>query len=264
MSDISIKFSELKKQSRKALIIFIEAGDPNLAATEKLVYEIEKSGADIIELGIPFSDSIADGPTIQEAANRALVKNVSADDIFSLVSKIRKKSDVPIALMTSFNIVFKYGISKFIEKASRSKVDGLIVPDLPVEESQELVKSAKNKGIDVIFLVAPNSSNDRIKKISDASSGFIYLMSLTGITGARERLAAGIKETVSKIKKYSDKPVAVGFGISKPSQVKEISQVAVGVIVGSAIVDIVAKNVKSKSLVKKVGTFVKSLSKALI
>ncbi|MFC1559813.1 tryptophan synthase subunit alpha [Candidatus Margulisiibacteriota bacterium] len=263
MSDISKKFAQLKKEGNKALVIFIEAGDPSLAVTEKLVYEIEKSGADIIELGIPFSDSIADGPTIQAAANRALAKNTSAKDILALVSKMRKRSSVPIVLMTSFNIVFKYGVSKFVEDAARSKVSGFIVPDLPPEEAGELTKLAKQKGIDVIFLVAPNTPNDRIKKIADASSGFIYLISITGITGARESVSSGVAGAVSRIRKATDKPIAVGFGISKASQVRDISKVSDGVIVGSAVVNIIAKNGKSKTLPKKVGAFVKSLKKGL-
>jgi len=261
VSNIANKFKQLKKDNKKALIAFIEAGDPSISATEKIVHEIERSGADIIELGMPFSDSIADGPTIQEAANRAIASETNAEKIFSLVGKIRKRSQIPIVLMTSYNILYKFGISKFVNSAAKSKVDGFIVPDLPPEEADDLLKLTKSKGIDVIFLVAPNSPESRIKMIADASSGFIYLISLTGITGVRTGVASGVKDSVAKIRKHTNKPIAVGFGISKPAQVKEISKIADGVIVGSAIVNVIKA---SKGNAKKTGAFVKSLKKGLV
>jgi len=261
MSNITKKFNELKKANKKALIIFIQAGDPSIPVTEKLVYEIERAGADLIEIGIPFSDSIADGPTIQQSANRALARDVSAKDVLSLVAKIRRRSSMPILLMTSYNIIFNYGINDFVKAASSAKVDGVILPDLPPEEASELTELAKKKGLDVVFLVAPNTPEERVKKIADASSGFIYLLSLTGITGAREKLPEGIKESATRIRKYTDKPIAIGFGISNASQVRQMSEIADGVIVGSAVVDIIIRNYKNKQLVRKVGAFVKSLKK---
>jgi len=248
MSNLSKAFKQ-----NKALIAFIMAGDPSLSATEKLVLELEKSGADIIEIGIPFSDSIADGPVIVEAAGRAIKKGVSAADVLRLVKKIRKSSNIPIVLMTSYNIVFSYGTGKFMADCSRAGVDGLILPDLPIEKEMDL----KGKGVDHIFLVAPNTSNDRIKKISKLSKGFIYLVSLTGTTGIRKELSSSVKENVKKIRKYSKTPIAVGFGISNPEQAREASKYADGVIVGSAIVKMVHEKIS------KVPMFVKGLKRAI-
>ena len=228
------------------------AGDPSLARTEKLVYEIEKAGADIIELGIPFSDSIADGPTIQEAALRALKNNVSAADAIKLVKKIRKNSSIPLIFMTSYNIVFSYGADKFAKDAAAAGADGLILPDLPIEEAE----SMKKHGMDVILLVAPNSSEERIKLAAKNSSGFIYLISLTGTTGARASMDLDIKGVISSIRRTSKTPIAIGFGISNPAQAAAAAKLADGVIVGSAIIDVISKKGKA-------GKFIKSLKKAI-
>ncbi|MEE8637710.1 MAG: tryptophan synthase subunit alpha [Candidatus Margulisiibacteriota bacterium] len=250
MSRLSETFSK-----RKALITFITAGDPSLSVTEKLIYDLEKSGSDVIELGIPFSDPLADGPVIQASHLRALKKNVSLSDVFKLVSRVRKKTNIPICFMLSYNLILKYGLENFYEQAGRVGVDGVIVPDLPPEESK--VQSPKPP-VDTIFLVAPTSTDKRIKLIAEKASGFIYLISSTGITGKREKLAEDLKNLVSRIRRYSKLPVAVGFGISKPSQASEVAKIADGVIVGSAIVDLIAKK-KFKSVSK----FVSSLRKAI-
>ncbi len=248
MTRISDKF-----KNKKALIVFIMAGDPSLAKTEKLVYEIEKAGADIIELGIPFSDSIADGPTIQEAAIRALKNNVSASDAIILVKKIRKKTAIPIIFMTSYNIVFSYGAEKFAKAAAAAGVDGLILPDLPVEEAENM----KKHGLDVILLVAPNSSEEHIKLAAKCSSGFIYMISLAGTTGARADIDLDIKGVISSIRKTSKTPIAIGFGISNRAQAATAAKIADGVIVGSAVIDVISRKHG------KVGKFVASLKKAL-
>ncbi|NQT30673.1 MAG: tryptophan synthase subunit alpha [Candidatus Saganbacteria bacterium] len=249
--------SNLKEafKKRKALITFITAGDPSLKATEKLIYDLEKSGADIVELGIPFSDPLADGPVIQASHIRALKNNVSLADVFKLVSKVRKKTQIPICFMLAYNLVFKYGIDKFYKEAERVGVNGVIIPDLPPDEFQI---SNIEYLISNIFLVAPTSTEDRIKLIAEKSSGFIYLIAATGITGKRDKLAADLKQLVSRIRKYSDLPVAVGFGISKPAQAAEVSKIADGVIVGSAIVDLIAKK-KTKAALK----FVSSLRRGI-
>ena len=218
-------------KKRKALITFITAGDPSLAATEKLIYQLEESGADIIELGIPFSDPLADGPVIQASHHRALKKGVSLADVFKLVAKVRKKTQVPICFMLSYNLVLKYGVGEFYKEAARVGVDGAIIPDLPPEESR----------VANIYLVAPTSTEKRIKLAARKSSGFIYLISVTGITGKRDKLAENLKPLIRKIRKYSKLPVAVGFGISKPAQAAAVAKIADGVIVGSAIVDLIAK-----------------------
>jgi len=262
MSKIEEKFRELRERNQKALITFITAGDPSLSVTEKLVYEMEKAGADIIELGVPFSDPLADGPTIQASHLRALEGEVSAKDVFRLITKIRKKSKIPIALLVSYNLLISYGVDRFLESASRSKVDGLIVPDLPPEEAIYLKGIAKAEGIDTVFLVAPTSTEKRIKDVSEASTGFIYLVSLTGITGARKEISTEVKDLAEKLRAKTDKPIAVGFGISKPEHVKEICKIADGAIVGSAIIKVIENNLKKKTLVKTVGDFVKKLKSA--
>jgi len=259
MNRIEKKFIELKRQKRKAFIAYIMAGDPSLKITFALVLELEKQNVDIIELGVPFSDPVADGPTIQKAGLRALKNKVNLKDILNLVSKLRKRSQVPIVLMSYYNILFRYGIEKFIKEAKRCGVDGIIVPDLIPEEAEDLIKMAKQKNISTIFLVSPISTLERVKKIIQASTGFIYYVSLTGVTGAREKLPKQIFEDVKRIKSLTDKPVCVGFGISRSEQIKAINRVADGVVVGSAIVEIIEKNIDKKDLVKRVGQFINKL-----
>ena len=248
MSRLSEAFSK-----GKALITYITAGDPSLAITEKLVSQLEKAGADIIELGIPFSDPLADGPVIQASHQRALKKHVALADIIKLVSKIRKRSNIPICFMLSYNLIVRYGDDKFYADCERVGVDGVIIPDLPPEESK--VQSQVSK-VDRIFLVAPTSTDDRIKLVAERSSGFIYLISVAGITGKRGDLPENLLELVDRVRKHSKLPVAVGFGISTPAQALAVSRIADGVIVGSAIVDLIAKG-------RKVGNFVSALKKAI-
>jgi len=240
-------------QGRKVLITFITAGDPSLAVTEKLIYQLEKAGADVIELGIPFSDPLADGPVIQASHLRALKNDVSLADVFKLVSKVRKKTQIPICFMLSYNLVLKYGVEKFYQQAEKVGVDGVIIPDLPPEEAQGL-----RSEVDTIFLVAPTSTDQRIKLIAEKSSGFIYLISVTGITGKRKELAEDLPSLVSRVKQYSNLPVAIGFGISKPAQARSAAKIADGVIVGSAIVDLIGKK-----KIKQVSKFVQLLRKAI-
>jgi tryptophan synthase alpha chain len=246
------RLSEIFKK-RKALITFITAGDPNLSTTEKLIYDLEKSGADIIELGIPFSDPLADGPVIQASHLRALKKDVSLSDIFKLVAKVRKKTQIPICFMLSYNLVLQHGVEKFYQDAEKVGVDGTIIPDLPPDESIDVGSS-----VNTIYLIAPTSTEERIKLAVDRSSGFIYLISVTGITGKREKLAEDLKGLISSVRKHSKLPIAVGFGISKPSQAADVAKIADGVIVGSAIVDLIAKR-----KLKAVSKFVSSLRRAI-
>lgn len=259
MSRIEKKFAELKKKGEKALIAYIMAGDPCLEETERLIIELEKGGADLIELGIPFSDPLADGPTIQKAAIRALKQDVSLKDVIDLVKKVRKVTQVPIIFMSYYNPVFKYGEDKFVADAVRSGVDGIIVPDLPPEEAVSLKGFASKKRLDTIFLLAPTSDEERIKKVGNISKGFIYYVSVTGVTGAREGISKDVRGMVKKIKSESRMPVAVGFGISRPEQAREVASLADGVIVGSAIVKIIEENIGKPAMVKKVRDFAKSL-----
>lgn len=259
MSRIEKKFKELAGRGEKALISYIMAGDPTIEVTERLIPELEKGGADLIELGIPFSDPLADGPTIQKAAVRALGKKVSLRDAIDLVKKVRKVSQIPLIFMSYYNPIFKYGEERFVREAVKAGVDGVIVPDLPPEEAEGIITLSRKNGLDTIFLLAPTSDEKRIKKVCRISTGFIYYVSLTGVTGAREGLSKDIGAMVKKIKSYTKTPVAVGFGVSKTEQAKEISYLADGVIVGSAIVKVIEDNIGKKKMPERVSAFAKSL-----
>lgn len=260
---IDAKFRKLKKAKKKAFIVFIMAGDPNIATTKRLVLEFDRIGVDIVELGVAFSDPLADGPIIQAAGQRALKKKINLQKILRLVKDIREKSQVPIALMTYYNPVFRFGEKKFLLEAKRSGVDGIIIPDMIPEEASNIIGIAKKINLANILFVAPTSRKERIKMVSRLSTGFIYYVSLAGVTGVRKSLASDLSAKVSQIKRFTKKPVCVGFGISNASHVKEISRVADGVVVGSAIVDKIQKNLKNKDLVKKVSQYVKQLKNPL-
>jgi len=256
MSKIELTFKNLKEKGRKALIPYIMAGDPDLDATKKYVIDLEKSGADIIELGVPFSDPLADGPTIQLAAERSLQKGTTLRKVLHLVKEIRKSSDIPIILMTYYNLVFKYGIKSFIENAVHSGVDGVIIPDLIPDEADEFIALSRTHGLDTIFLLAPTSTEQRIKIVSKATSGFLYYVSMTGITGSSLSMGSEMKRTLNAVKEASSKPVAVGFGISNPKEASEVAKMADGVIIGSAIVKLIAQG-------KNINSFVKNLRNAI-
>ncbi len=236
MSRISKRFRDILRKNGKAFIPYIMAGDPNIQRTKELVRILEDCGADIIELGVPFSDPLADGPTIQKAAQRALNEGVTLRSVIELVDVLRTGTQIPIVLMTYYNPVFKYGEGKFVSDASSAGADGIIAPDLPPDEAGELIRISKGHGFDTVFLLAPTSNEERIKKVSRASNGFIYYVSITGITGSKLSMEASIEAHVKKIREASGKPVAVGFGISSPEEAAAVSRFADGVIVGSAIV----------------------------
>ena len=236
MSRIDKKFKEVLGRKGKAFIPYIMAGDPNLERTRELVGILEECGADVIELGVPFSDPLADGPTIQKAAQRALGEGVTLGKVIEFVGSLRRSTQIPIVLMTYYNLIFRYGEERFVREAYTAGVDGIIVPDLPPEEAGPLLSFSKNTGFDVIFLIAPTSTGERIKKVARASRGFIYYVSITGITGSKLSVDASIGSHIEKIRQTSRKPVAVGFGIATPEEASEIAKIADGVIVGSAIV----------------------------
>ena len=263
MNRIEQKFLELKEQKRKAFIAFITAGDPDLKTTESLVLAFEKTGVDIIELGIPFSDPLADGPTIQASFYRALNRGASVKKILETVKRIRLKTPIPIAFMTSYNPIFHFGEEKFIKACAEVGVDGLIIPDLPPEEAGILRQLAKRFDISTIFFVAPTTQDGRIKSNTKASSGFVYYVSLTGVTGSQKAVARSVVQKINHIKRMTPKPVCAGFGISTPQQVKDISYAADGVIVGSAIVKTIEAHRGQKNLVGKVSNYVHSLVGAM-
>jgi tryptophan synthase alpha chain len=236
MSRIDKKFKEVLGRKGKAFIPYVMAGDPNLERTRELVGMLEECGADIIELGVPFSDPLADGPTIQKAAQRALGEGVTLKKVIEFVGSLRKSTQIPIVLMTYYNLILRYGEERFVRDASGAGVDGIIVPDLPPDEAGGLLSFSKKTGFDVIFLVAPTSTRERIRKVARTSSGFIYYVSITGITGSKLSVDSSIGSHIAKIRQTGRKPVAVGFGISTPQEAAEIARFADGVIVGSAIV----------------------------
>ena len=257
---IDDKFKFLRSEGRKAFIAYVTAGDPDLAATRALALGLEASGVDILELGIPFSDPIADGPTIQAASYRALAGKTTLKKIFAMVEDLRSVTDIPIIFMTYYNPVLRYGLKEFFVSCRKCGVDGVIVPDLPFEEAADLTALAKHYAVAAIFLVAPTSTPDRIKAIAKVSKGFIYYVSLTGVTGARRELPKDISSKIKEIISVTEKPVAVGFGVSQAKQAAQIAGLADGVIVGSAIVKIISEK---KNIMPRVFRFAKSLAKAI-
>ena len=246
-------------QNGKAFIPFVTCGDPSLEVTEQLVYAMEEAGADLIELGIPFSDPTAEGSVIQEANVRALSGGVTTDKIFALVEKIRVKSQIPLVFMTYANVVFSYGIERFVKKAAEIGMDGLILPDVPYEEKEEFDVVCKQYGLDLISLIAP-TSHERISQIARDAEGFVYCVSSLGVTGMRSRITTDIGAMVALVKKEKDIPCAVGFGISNPKQAKKMAASADGVIVGSAIVKLCGEH--GKDCVPYVKEYVKSMKEA--
>jgi len=256
MSRITNTFKQLKNTGRKALIPYIMSGDPSLSATKKYVFELENAGADIIELGVPFSDPLADGPTIQRASERSLKHGTTLKKVLAMVQEIRKKTDIPLILMTYYNPVFRFGIDRFIKAAVTAGVDGVIIPDLIPDEAGQFIEISRRHGLETVFLLAPTSTRERIKKVARASSGFIYYVSITGITGAKLSLGEYMESTLSSLKSVTRKPVAVGFGISNPGEARMVSRLADGVIIGSAIVKLIDQR-------KSITPFVKSIRKVI-
>lgn len=244
----------------KAFIAFLTGGDPDLDTTEKLIYAIEEAGADLIEIGIPFSDPIAEGVVIQEADERALKNNVTTDDLFELVKRVRKNSQIPMVFMTYYNPVFSYGRDKFMSKAKEAGIDGLIIPDVPFEESEEVREYCKKYELDLINMIAPTSIT-RTKMIAEKAEGFLYCVSSLGVTGVRSEIKSDIAGLIKDAKEVTKTPCAIGFGISTPEQAKEMAAVSDGVIVGSAIVRIIGQY--GKDSIPYVKDYVKSMKDAI-
>ncbi len=255
MSNISNAFS-----GGKAFIAFLTAGDPNFEKTVEYVKTMAEAGADLVELGIPFSDPIADGPVIQSANLRAFKSGTTTQKVFDMVREIRKDCDVPLAFLTYLNPVFKYGYEAFFKECSDCGVDGLIIPDLPFEEKEEAASVARKYGVDIISLIAP-TSEERIKMIAENAEGFLYVVSSMGVTGVRSEITTNLKSEIQKIKSYTDVPAAVGFGISTPEQAHEMCSFADGAIVGSAIVKIIEKH--GENAAEYLAEYVKSMKAAV-
>ena len=247
-------------ENGKAFIPFITCGDPSLDVTEQLVYGAEEAGADLIELGIPFSDPTAEGPVIQAANERALAGGVTTDKIFDMVRRIRQKTDIPMVFMTYANVVFSYGSERFISTCKEIGIDGLILPDIPYEEKEEFDPICKQYGLDLVSLIAP-TSHERISMIAKEANGFVYCVSSLGVTGTRTEITTNVGEMIELVKKAKDIPCAIGFGISTPDQAKKMAASADGVIVGSAIVKIIAKY--GREAAQPVFEYVKSMKDAI-
>ncbi len=260
---LNTTFQRLRTNGEKALIAYLMAGDPTLADTEHLVPALEDAGADIIELGVPFSDPIADGPVIQQAAERALRCGTSLRTILPMVARLRTRTQVPLVLMAYYNNIHAFGADRFCREAAAAGVDGLIVPDMPPDEAGPLRGPAEEAGLKLIFLLAPTSTAERRAFVAGQSSGFVYYVSLTGITGAKLCNVADVGANVEKIRKISKTPVAVGFGVATPEDARNVAAVADGVIVGSAIVKQIAAHQQDPGMVGRVAGFVRSLKAAM-
>ena len=259
MNRISETFEKLKRSKKKAFIVYLTSGYPDLKTTGRLVIELASRGVNMIELGVPFSDPLADGVTIQAASHKALLNDITLDKIFSVVKKLRAVTQIPLILMTYYNPVYQYGIKRFARRAGDVGVDGIIVPDLPPEESKSFKSALGKYELSLILLLASNSPKGRMKLIVRESEGFIYCLSHIGITGARGKLERGLKSFLKKVRSITDKPFVVGFGISHHNHVRIVNKWSDGVVVGSAIIDMITKNIGKKNLVRKVGNYVAKL-----
>jgi len=248
-----------KPTGHVALIPYVTVGYPSPESTPKIVELLAASGSDIIELGIPFSDPLADGVTIQKASFQALRNGVTPELCLELVKKIREKINIPLVFMTYFNPTLNYGLEKFCNDCASSGIDGLIIPDLPPDEGSELEKATKKYGLDLIYLVAPTSTDKRIRIVARHTSGFIYLVSVTGVTGIREKLPADLKSFITRVRKMSNLPLCVGFGISTPEQAKLVAQLADGVIIGSKIIQLM----ESDQQLTRVAQFIQQLRQSI-
>jgi tryptophan synthase alpha chain len=262
-SSVSSCLQSLRAKQQCALIPFITAGDPDLATTEAALKQLDRAGADAIELGVPYSDPLADGPIIQAAATRALERGVKLDDVLAMVGRVTPELNAPIILFTYYNPILNRGIKTFLEQVRAAGVKGLVVPDLPLEEAEELLLPAKEMGIEVILLVAPTSSAERISAIAAKSEGFIYLVSVTGVTGVRGGLEGRVKEILDRLRQVTNKPIAIGFGISEPEHAQQVKEWgADGAIVGSAIVKRLAEGTPAEGLAS-LDRFFRSLKAAM-
>jgi tryptophan synthase alpha chain len=258
------KFQELRTMGKSAFMPYICAGDPTPKLSRKLLIALEEAGADLIEVGVPFSDPIADGPTIQKASERALAHRISLRQILDLVREFREETQIPIALMTYYNPIFRMGEAKFCAAAKEAGIDGVIIPDLPPEEAETLLEIAPKHNLATIFLVAPTSPPDRVRLIASVSTGFIYCVSVTGVTGARDSLSEEILPMVTQLRKHTDKPICVGFGISTSAQGQTVAQMADGVIVASAIINIIERYLDDETkIVSSVREFTGELARGV-
>lgn len=263
MNRITAQIDKLHSAGKKAFIPFITAGYPDIKSTPILVEMLEKAGASIVELGMPFSDPLADGPTIQSSSFEAIRNGTTPDSVFDCIQTIRKTSKVPIILFTYTNLILRYEIDNFMERLSYSGGDGLLVPDLPIEEAQLFIKSAHEHNLRMIFLISPLTSPHRMKKIEKISDDFVYCVSITGVTGKREQLFEKIKPYLQIVRKTISKPFMVGFGVSNRDDARKIAALSDGIVVGSALINIIKENINSPNLLNNVRKFVLNMYRDL-
>jgi tryptophan synthase alpha chain len=262
VSGIERRFAALRERGEGALVVFVVAGHPDESATDEVLLTIADAGADIIELGLPFSDPLADGPVIQAASQRALAGGVTPRRVLEIAGRFRRARDLPLVVMTCYNPIWQFGATDFARESAAVGVDGLIVTDLPPEESKDWVAAARANNLDTILLLAPTSSTDRIKKVVDLATGFVYCVSRMGVTGARAELPSDLRGLVGRIRAETAKPVVVGFGISRPEHVAEVCRLADGAVVGSAVVSLIDREQGSAGLGDAVARFVRELKAA--
>jgi len=263
MNRIVAKFAQLKSAGKKGLVVYIGAGDPNLQATRELALGFDRAGVDVLELGVPFSDPLADGLVNQLAAQRGLESGTTPPKLLATITAIREQSQVPVVLYIYFNLIHRVGMEKFIADCAKAGVDGLLVLDLPPEESDNYEALMKKAGLCHIYLVAPTTPEDRMELIVKRGSGFIYYISREGVTGMQSKVASNLSTQVAKIRAHTDLPIAIGFGISNPEQARAVAKEGDACVVGSAIVNQIAEHGKSPELTAKVSAFVKSLGDAV-
>jgi tryptophan synthase alpha chain len=262
-SRLDATFAALRARRERALVPYFTVGDPSIAATRQLVVEAARRGADVIELGIPFSDPLADGPVIQRATQRALAAGVTLPRVLEMVREMRGEVSVPLVFLTYYNPILAFGLKAFCRTAVEAGVDGVIVADLPPEEAAPLQAEAGPAGLDLVHLVAPTSTPERMRRIARASQGFIYMVALTGVTGERAAVAPELAQQLRALRAITTRPICVGFGISTPAQAREAGRVADGVIVGSAIVRLVEQHGGTSDLLARVGDFIAALKAPL-
>ena len=263
MNRIEERFSRLRASGQKGLVVYIGAGDPNLAATHQLALEFDRAGVDVLELGVPFSDPLADGIVNQLAAQRGLASGTTPPRVLETVAAIRRDSQIPIVLYISFNLLHRVGLARFIENAAAAGVDGLLILDLPPEEADDYERLMLAAGMCPVWLIAPTTPDSRIERIARRARGFIYYVSREGVTGMQSTVSTSIGEMTDRIRRHSPLPIAVGFGISNPAQAREVATHAEAIVVGSAIVNRIAEQGLDPSMPATVGAFVRSLSEAV-
>ena len=263
---MSLRFKKIFERQSKKLVTFTTGGDPDLETSKKILEIIADNNIDIVEIGMPFSDPMADGPTIQLSSSRAINNGITLDDIFNIANYLRnKKPDIPIILMGYYNVIHSYGINNFVNKCTKNQIDGLIIVDLQPEEDTELNELLKKNNIDLIRLITPTTNEDRLKTILNNASGFLYYVTITGITGQHSANIEELKNSIKIIKNHTNLPVIAGFGIKDANDVKEICQIADGAVVGSSIVKIIEENYKNKSIMlNKIFNFTKELKKGSV